>query len=271
MIIGCWHGIPVAVKKFHSLITTPRTIPAFQREVLTASQLHHPNIVRVCGAVMEDGVPFQIVSELLEGSVSEVIDAAHSSPCYLSHYEQLSIVVQMTSAIAYLHGLHPRPFVHADIRPTNVLVTRDMKVKVADLGAAHLVESSKSARPLSPQYLAPERIPPMLGRSSLLSDVYSLGVSLIEIFTGVGPIPEERNNQLMLVRSRCRLHLICSRMISGERERPTSSECLAVLNREREELSQNGFPAIKRMVKGQFEGEGSNRRHNVVLSDSYHS
>ena len=272
VIIGHWHGMPVAIKRFHALITTPRTIPTFQREVLTASRLHHPNIIRVCGAVMEDGIPFQIVSELLEGSVSEVIDAAHSSHCYLSHYEQLSLVVQMTSAIAYLHGLQPRPYVHADIRPTNVLVTRDMKVKVADLGAAHLVESSKSAGPLSRQYLAPERMPPTSARSSLPSDVYSLGVSLIEIFTGVGPIPEERNGQLTQMIYRRRLHRICSRMISDEdkiADRPTSAECLAVLIREQEEVVGNGFLAIKRMVKGQFEGEGKARRHKVVLSDTY--
>ena len=217
---------------------------------------------------MEDGIPFQIVSELLEGSVSEVIDAAHSSSCYLFHYEQLSIVVEMTSAIAYLHGLQPRPYVHADIRPTNVLVTRDMKVKVADLGAAHLVESSKSAGPLSPKYVAPERMPPASGRSSLPSDVYSLGVSLIEIFTGVGPIPEERNGQLLPMRNRRRLHVICSRMISNERERPTSAECLAVLIREIEELARSGIPAIKRMVKGKFKG-GASRRHKVVLSDNF--
>ncbi|XP_065841878.1 uncharacterized protein [Oscarella lobularis] len=222
---------------------------------------------------MEDGIPFQIVSELLEGSVSEVIDAAHSSTSYLSHYEQLSIVLQMTSAIAYLHGLKPRPYVHADIRPTNVLVTRDMKVKVADLGAAHLVESSKSAGTLSRQYLAPERMPPTSGHSSLPSDVYSLGVSLIEIFTGVGPIPEERNGQLTLMINRRRLYRICLMMITDEdkiADRPTSAGCLATLIREVEELARSGVPAIKRMAKGQFVGEGAGRRHKVVLSDTYH-
>ena len=160
VIIGRWHGISIAVKKFHALITTPATIPLFQREVLVASRLHHLNIIRVCGAVTDERIPFQIVSELLEGSVCEVITAAHLSTSYLSSFEQLSIVVQITSAIAYLHGLKPRPYVHADIRPTNALVTKDMKVKIADLGAAHLLESSKSAGPLSPQYLAPERMPP---------------------------------------------------------------------------------------------------------------
>ena len=94
----------VAVKKFHELITTEGTIPLFRREVLTASRLHHPNIVRVCGAIMRPGLPFQIVSELLEGSVSEVINAAHTSDSYLSTYEQLSIAVETTSAITYLHS-----------------------------------------------------------------------------------------------------------------------------------------------------------------------
>ena len=267
VIIGRWHNMPVAVKKFHDLITTRRTIPIFQREVLTASRLRHPSIISVCGAVMEDGIPFQIVCELLEGSVSEVIDAAHASRCYLSQYEQLSIVLEMTSAIAYLHGIKPRPYVHADIRPTNVLVTTDMKVKVADLGAAHLVESSISAGPLSRQYLAPERMLPMSGRSSLPSDVYSLGISLIEIFTGEGPVPEERNRQLLMI-NRSRLRRICSLMISDEErigDRPSSAECLDVLEKEKKKIVGNG-PATKRTVKGGFEGEGAARRHKVNLS-----
>ncbi|XP_065835603.1 uncharacterized protein [Oscarella lobularis] len=279
VIIGCWQGMSVAVKKFHTLITTPRTIPTFWREVVTASRLHHPNIIRVCGAVMQEEIPFQIVSELLEGSMSEVIDAAHAAGRkggvlpYLSSYEQLSTVVQMTSAIAYLHDLKPRPYVHGDIRSTNMLVTRDMKVKVADLGAAHLVESSKSAGPLSPQYLAPERNPPTSGRSSLHSDVYSLGVTLIEVFTGVGPISEERISQLSRIRNRRHLYKICSRMILGESEieyRPRSAECLDVLRKEMEEIVENGSLAVKRMVKGSFGGEGVNRHHKVSLSDSFH-
>ena len=260
----------VAVKQFHELITTERTIPTFRREVLTASRLHHPNIVRVCGAIMRPGLPFQIISELLEGSVSEVMDAAHFSGSYLSTYEQLSIAVEMTSAITYLHELSPRPYVHGDIRPTNVLVTRDMRVKVADLGAAHLLDSSKSAGPLSPNYLAPERMAPTSGHSSLPSDVYSLGVSLVEIFTGVGPIPEERSGQLSDLVNRAQLHEICSRMIAGEdrvERRPTSGECLTALRREIAELLRLGIPPVKRLVKGKFGGEGENRRHKVVLSE----
>ena len=258
------------MKKFHELITTEGTIPLFRREVLTASRLHHPNIVRVCGAIMRPGLPFQIVSELLEGSVSEVINAAHTSDSYLSTYEQLSIAVEMTSAITYLHELPLRPYVHGDIRPTNVLVTRDMRVKVADLGSAHLLDSSLSSGPMSALYVAPERLPPTSQRSSLPSDVYSLGVSLIEIFTGVTPIPEERSNQLRRLMNRDELHTICSRMIAGRgrvRDRPSSGECLQVLRRVIDQLQSAGFLSKKRLVKGKFVREGENRRHIVSLSD----
>ena len=261
----------VAVKKFHELITTENTVPLFRNEVLTLSKLHHPNIIRTCGAIMSRGVPFQIVSELLEGSVSELMDAAHSS-LYLSTYEQLSISLDMTSALAYMHGLSPRPYIHGDIRPTNVLVTREMKAKLADLGAAHLVDSSKSAGPLSPSYLPPERLPPTSARSSLRGDVYSLGVSLIEIFTGLAPVQEERSRQLSRLMSRARIHEMCSNMIAGlprVEDRPTSVECLTILGNERDDCIRGGSRPMRRLVKGEFRGEGPNRRHNVVLLDVY--
>ena len=262
----------VAVKKFHVIITSERTIPFFRSEVFTASRLHHPNIVRLFGAMMKPGLSFQIVSELLEGSVSELMDAALSSGTYLSIYEQLSIAAEMTSAIAYMHELLPCPYVHGDIRSTNVLVTRDMKAKVSDLGAAHLLGSSESTGPLSPNYVAPERKAPTSGRSSLPSDVYSLGVTLIEIFTGVAPVPEERSSQLSRMMNRARLHMVCSRMIAGEANignRPTSGQCLTILKNEIDDCIGHGSRPIKRLVKGKFEGEGTNRHHKVTLFDVY--
>ena len=66
---------------------------------------------------MREDVPFQMVMELLEGSVSEVMNAAHTTSSasvgssYLTFYEQLSIALDVTSAIAYLHQTHPKPYV----------------------------------------------------------------------------------------------------------------------------------------------------------------
>ncbi|XP_065846626.1 uncharacterized protein [Oscarella lobularis] len=271
VVVGHWHGMKVAVKKFHELITTPYLIPMFQREVRIASRLHHPNIIRVCGAIMSEGHPLQIVSELLQGSVSELIIAARASGSrYLTTYEQLSIAIEITSAIAYLHQLMPRPYVHGDIRPTNVLVTRDMKVKVGDLGATHFLES-RSVGPVSANYLAPERFEPISAHSSLPSDVYSLGVSLIEILIGVSPIRDERNRQLGQVANQRRLYLLCSRMIADERNvknRPTSSECLEELRTEMDDCLESGKEPLKRLVMGKFDSR--NNRHWVTLSDSFY-
>ncbi|XP_065835459.1 uncharacterized protein [Oscarella lobularis] len=270
--IGLWRGMRVAVKKFHEIITNPRNLELFRREVLVCSRLHHPNIMTICGAVMEEGTPFQMVMELLEGSVSEVMNAAHAASgasvgsSYLTFFEQLSIAMDVTSAIAYLHQTRPKAYVHGDIRPSNVLVTRDMKAKVGDLGAAHIIESSLSVGPMSLDYLAAERMPRADGTAipnSLPSDVYSLGVALIEIFTGARPIPTERQTQLLSLEARPSLFLLCSEMIDQNPDkRPSSQNCFDRLNAESERVL--GIPGVftgKRFVKGLFK----RGNHRVVL------
>ncbi|XP_065840669.1 ubiquitin carboxyl-terminal hydrolase 9X-like isoform X2 [Oscarella lobularis] len=256
VIVGQWRGMSVAVKKIHDLIASPRNVAMFKREVSVCSRLHHPNIMIVCGAVMAEGSPLQIVMELLEGSVGEVIDAAHASGSYLTVYEQLSITMDMASGISYLHQIRPLPYVHGDIRPSNVLVTRDMKVKVGDLGSAHIIESSLSAGPMSPSYVAPER---SRTSSTLASDVYSFGVSLIEIFTGVGPIPEERQTQLAVLAPRSHLFMLCSRLIRQEpADRMSAQRCFETLKatvaENRSILPSREIDAAKRLVQGIFEG-----------------
>ena len=241
---------------------TPRNSPLFRQEVLICSRLHHPKILIVYGAVIEKRIPFQIVAELLEGSVVEVIDAAHYSESYLTNFEQISIAVDMASGIAYLHQLRPKPYVHSDIRSTNVFVTKDMTAKVGDLGASHALESSRSIGPLSRQYIAPERMPRVDGtaaHSSLESDVFSLGVTLIELFTGEAPIPDDRHRQLDRLAKRRELYELCSRMISDERTaRPKVQSCFGILKKGAE------CGSSKRTVWSAFEGD----KHKVVLSSS---
>ena len=221
---------------------------------------------------MKEDVPFQMVIELLEGSVSEVMDAAQTTlsatvgSSYLTFYEQLSIAMDVTSATAYLHQTRPKPYVHGDIRPSNVLVTRDMRAKVGDLGAAHIIESSLSVGPLSLDYVSPERMPRADGTTtpnSLFSDVYSLGVALIEIFTGARPISKERQTQLLALETRRSLFLLCSEMIDQDpANRPSSQNCFERLVTESERVSAiPGFFTGKRFVKDLFEGGD----HKVLL------
>ncbi|XP_065842785.1 uncharacterized protein [Oscarella lobularis] len=266
--VGSWCGITVAVKILKNLDANHHNLALFQQEVVACSRLRHPNIMTMYGAVVEHGFAVQMVMELYEGSVDEVIKAAHSSGYYLTPYEQLSIATETTSGIAYLQQIRPEPYVHCDIRPTNVLVTRDMKVKVGDLGAARLIESSLSAGALSLPYLAPERSRRADGTaasSTLSSDVYSLGVTLIEIFTGKCPIPEDRLTQLQDIAD-LRLQELCKCMITtNSADRPSAQECFGYLKDVATDTSIRGvayslLPA-KRLVKGGFERDS----HKVVL------
>lgn len=95
------------------------------------------------------------------------------------------------------------------------------------MGAVHLIQSSLSAGPLSPPYLAPETMPRPDGdaaSSTLSSDVYSVGVSFIEIFTGAGPVSEVRHTQLAVVADRPKLLLLCSRLIDCDPAKRLSAQ-----------------------------------------------
>ena len=149
-----------------------------------------------------------------------------------------------------------------------------MKVKVGDLGAAHLIESSLSAGPLSPPYLAPERAPLPDGTaasSTLSGDVYSVGVSLIEIFTGAGPIPEVRQTQLDALANRPNLFMLCSQLIGRDpANRMSAQVCFETLKFEFTEnesrMSALGIFVAKRMVKGVFGLD----THKVIFPSAFY-
>ena len=248
------------MKTFHESLRLPQLVPFFMRELSISSQLHHPNIVPICGAVMEDGIPIQLVMELLQGSLSDLMKAARASRNYLGYLsfrEQIDVAGDIAAAIMYMHRLRPKPYVHCDIRSTNVMITSTMVAKVGDLGASHVIDSTRSMGALSPEYLAPERMPGHSGlspRSSCESDVYSLGVTLIELFTGLVPVPANRKNQLRHIQNVDLLEM-CRGMIRDKPgERLLARECLDILVRQKATDLYKMLPG-RRLVRGNLEGE----------------
>lgn len=252
-----WRGIQVAVKIFHEdLRVSEHNKKLFRQELNNCADLRHPNIVTFCGATLENDNPLQIVTELLEGSLDELIKAAISCGSYLTHSEQVHLAEGTTAGIAFLHRRQPTPYVHCDIRPANILVTRDMSAKVADLGGSHIIGASTSAGPLSANYTAPERIGDRGPRAQSCpsSDVYSLGVTLTELYTGEAAMRTARDQQLTMI-GNTKLQTMCIKATSHRADkRPTAAELLVTLQQLKENEEYKSCH-VRRLVMGKVEGD----------------
>ena len=254
MRVGFWRGCPVAVKIFRDYLNSDYYLRLFRQEIAVCSRARHPNIVSLCGVTTKNGVPLRIISELLEGSLSDVIKAALRSQWPLSLRERIDLASGVAAGIAYLHGLGPDGVLHGDIRSSNVVVTSVMEAKICDLGAARFAEVSLSAGPCSPEYVAPERGSENRQRNTKMADVCSLGVTVVEVMTGEQPVAGDRFGQASNVGHPV-VKKMCRQMISVDPSaRPRAVDCLAQLEHVQHSDEYNEcWP--KRMVKGKLHGE----------------
>ena len=156
----------------------------FQTEARAAGLLTHPNIVVVYDAGEEDGLYF-ITMELVEGkSLQTLLDGGQAFPLP----RVLRIMEQACSALQFAHE---RNVVHRDIKPANLMLTGDDTVKVTDFGTAKILQFGtvqQTAHVMgTPSYMSPEQVK---GRAvDGRSDIFSLGVMLYEMVTGIKPFP----------------------------------------------------------------------------------
>src|SRR5689334_9975830 len=156
----------------------------FKLEGLLLARLDHPHIARLLDAGLFEGQPYLIL-EYVEG---EPIDA-YCARNALDLASRLRLFLDVLAAVSHAHT-HLN--VHRDIKPGNVLVTRDGTVKLLHFGIAKLLQDEAaselpqaSAHPLTPQYAAPEQL---LGEPvTTATDVYALGLVLYTLLTGAHP------------------------------------------------------------------------------------
>lgn len=153
----------------------------FVREGRAAAQLNHPGIVTIYAADVYDGRP-AIVMELIEGTtLSEVICAGRLAP-----HAALGIIDQLLDAVGYAHA---RGVVHRDIKPDNVFVTNDGRVKLADFGIAHVGTTATLTQAGSvmgtPGYMAPEQV--IGDRVDARTDIFAVGAIAYELLSGRNP------------------------------------------------------------------------------------
>ena len=247
MRVAYWRGCLVAVKTFFDFLRVDQYLPRLQQEILICRHVHHPNVVSLLGFISENDVPLSIMSELLEGSLSDVIEAADGD---LSLREQVDIATGCSAGIGYLHKLD---ILHGDIRSTNVVVTSLMEAKICDLGAARFADSNLSAGPMSPEYLAPERLR-SVQHNTRMADVYSLGVTFIELMTGQEPAKTKRIFQARTVSQPAMKRLVLGMVKEDPHERPSIEECLEQIISIRKFDKEYEICSAKRMVKGKVYG-----------------
>jgi serine/threonine-protein kinase len=177
----------VAVKILRPEFTNDEEfVKRFRIEAQAAASLSHPNIVSIHDVGHEDDVHY-IVMEYVDGiTLKEYI----LKKGLLSWKEAVSIASQICSAIEQAHR---NSIVHRDIKPHNILITRDGIAKVADFGIARAVSSSTitmvGSTIGSVHYFSPEQA--RGGYTDEKSDLYSLGIALYEMVTGRVPFDGE--------------------------------------------------------------------------------
>jgi eukaryotic-like serine/threonine-protein kinase len=170
----------VAIKLFSPELARGDARNLFLREARVVAKLSHPHIITVHDMGIEESTqtPF-LVMEMVEGQPLEKIIAKGSIP-YPTACEWAGHVA------AALAIAHRRAVIHGDIKPANILITNENRVKLTDFGMARLVShQTDSAVRGTPAYWCPEQI---LGRAQdARSDLFSLGVVLHEMLTGSNP------------------------------------------------------------------------------------
>jgi serine/threonine-protein kinase len=159
-------------------------VSKFRMEAQAAAGLMHPNIVNVYDVGEEDGV-FYIVMELVEGITLKNYIEKKSR---LSIKEAISIAIQVSMGIEAAHNNH---IIHRDIKPQNIIISKDGKVKVTDFGIAKAATSNTITSNVmgSVHYTSPEQA--RGGFSDEKSDIYSLGCTMFEMLTGHVPFDGE--------------------------------------------------------------------------------
>lgn len=186
----------VAIKILKSNFTSDKKIvEKFRQEAQSCAGLTHPNIVSVYD-VGNDGDLYYIVMELIEGiTLKKFIERKGK----LEIKEAIGIAIQIAQGLDAAHANH---VVHRDIKPQNIIISREGKVKVTDFGIARATLGTSTntinqAPVGSVHYLSPEQA--RGGFSDERSDIYSLGVTIYEMLAGKVPFSGDNNVSVALL------------------------------------------------------------------------
>lgn len=183
----------VAMKVLPAELAYTRTfMQRFEQEIETLQRLNHPNIVQMYDVGEAEDIRFYCMEYVDGGSVEHRLETGDRLPLV----EALDITYQVAEALEYAHS---QGVIHRDIKPGNILITRDGTAKLTDFGVAKVIEATMvtvtSGIVGTIEYLAPEQASG--GAVTPATDIYSLGVTLYEMVTGRPPFEGETPSQIL--------------------------------------------------------------------------
>lgn len=225
---GEWKGIQVAVKQLHEIFSDTESqeraalTRTFYKELGMNMSLRHPNIIQFLGVVLPqhslqgrnsppllageqnglgncnggrsaraDDFPMMVM-ELMHCTLEKRLGEYRERGTRMPFFETVDIVIDIVAALVYLHEKEPRPIAHRDLAPKNVLLSSSGTAKLCDLGVAKWANSSlnNTPGPGTLPYMPPEvRIGTQY--SPVAVDIYSFGVTLLEMCSGIEPKPKD--------------------------------------------------------------------------------
>ncbi len=182
----------VALKVIHSRLARDKNfVKKFRNEAMTQAQMNHPNIITLyCFSKIEN---YNLIAmEYIKGtSMLELLEKKKRLPLETA----VHLLKQILRGLNYAHNRH---IIHGDIKPGNIMITDENKIKINDFGNAKIlgdIENKEDALPMgTPSYASPEHI---LGKGlDSRSDLYSLGITFYEMVTGKLPFHSESNSSI---------------------------------------------------------------------------
>ncbi|XP_014495842.1 receptor protein kinase TMK1 [Vigna radiata var. radiata] len=188
-------GTKIAVKRMEAGVISSKALDEFQAEIAVLSKVRHRHLVSLLGYSIEGNERILVYEYMPQGALSKHLfhwKSLELEP--LSWKRRLNIALDVARGMEYLHTLAHQSFIHRDLKPSNILLADDFRAKVSDFGLVKLApEGEKSVVTRLAGtfgYLAPEYA--VTGKITTKADVFSFGVVLMELLTGLMALDEDR-------------------------------------------------------------------------------